>query len=33
MASRPNAYHRAEELAAGLPPLLVAADRVAATVS
>ena len=33
MASRPDVYHRAEELAAGLPPLLVAADRVAATVS
>lgn len=33
MASRPDVYHRAEELAAGLPPLLVAADRVAATIS
>jgi uncharacterized protein (DUF58 family) len=33
MASRPHVYHRAEELVAGLPPLLVAADRVAATVS
>jgi uncharacterized protein (DUF58 family) len=28
-----DVHHRAEELAAGLPPLLVAADRVAATVS
>ena len=33
MASRPDVYHRAEELAAGLPPLLVAAERVAATIS
>ncbi|MEQ8193489.1 MAG: DUF58 domain-containing protein [Rhodospirillales bacterium] len=33
MASRPDVYHRAEELAAGLPPLIVAAERVAATVS
>ena len=30
---RPGIHHRAEELAAVLPPLLVAADRVAATVS
>lgn len=30
---RPDVRHRAEELAAGLPPLLVAAERVAATVS
>lgn len=28
-----DVHHRAEELAAGLPPLLVAAERVAATVS
>ena len=33
MAKRPNTHHRAEELAAPLPPLLVAAERVAATVS
>ena len=33
MVSRPDIYHRAEELAAGLPPLLVSAERVAATVS
>ncbi|MEL0107381.1 MAG: DUF58 domain-containing protein [Rhodospirillaceae bacterium] len=33
MASRPDVYHRAEELAAGLPPLLVSANRVAATIS
>lgn len=30
---RPELYHRAEELASSLPPLLVAADRVATTVS
>jgi len=30
---RSDVHHRAEELAAGLPPLLVAAERVAATVS
>ncbi len=30
---RPQVFHRAEELAASLPPLLVAAERVAATVS
>ncbi len=32
-AQRPKLHHRAEALAAGLPPLLVAAERVAATVS
>mgnify|MGYP001384855136 CR=1 FL=1 len=30
---RPDIHHQAEALAAGLPPLLVAAERVAATVS
>ncbi len=33
MATRTNLHHRAEALAASLPPLLVAAERVAATVS
>jgi uncharacterized protein (DUF58 family) len=33
MAERLSVQHRAEELAARLPPLLVAADRVAATVA
>ncbi len=32
-AGRPGIHHQAEALAAGLPPLLVAAERVAATVS
>ena len=32
-AHSPKLHHRAEALAAGLPPLLVAAERVAATVS
>ncbi len=32
-ARQPDIHHQAEELAAGLPPLLVAAERVAATVS
>ncbi len=33
MARRPDIHHQAEELASTLPPLLVAAERVAATVS
>src|SRR6185369_11263876 len=33
MAERASVQHRAEELAARLPPLLVAAERVAATVA
>jgi uncharacterized protein (DUF58 family) len=33
MADRANVQHRAEELSAALPPLLVAAERVAATVA
>jgi uncharacterized protein (DUF58 family) len=32
-ASNQGIHHRAEEIAAGLPPLMVAAERVAATVS
>ncbi len=32
-APRPDIHHKAEDLAAGLPPLLVAAERVASTVS
>ncbi|HJP54520.1 MAG: DUF58 domain-containing protein [Rhodospirillales bacterium] len=32
-ARQPDIHHQAEQLAAGLPPLLVAAERVAATVS
>ena len=30
---RPDIHRKAEDLAAGLPPLLVAAERVASTVS
>ena len=33
MARRPDIHHQADELASTLPPLLVAADRVAATIS
>ena len=33
MAETASVQHRAEELAATLPPLLVAAERVAATVA
>ena len=33
MARRPDIHHQAQELASTLPPLLVAAERVAATVS